>query len=195
MTAPIALIAFAEALASPESAWSLADAGFSVRGRRRNVVIHEVTALEDDYSATHAEVDELLTTLSGAESGKHVALPLDDAALWVFSRHAESPRWVFAGPRGSAAEFALDKPLQIAAALAAGMNVPPTSTAYAPNDVLARARAATGPSTCEGDHVVGKPTAPWSQLDLRHGTGAGHGGGGIGRERPDSRATVHSWDR
>jgi len=151
MTAPIALIAFAEALASPESAWSLADAGFSVhalarRGRRaalrhsRYVVIHEVTAPEDDYSATHAEVDELLTTLSGAESGKHVALPLDDAALWVFSRHAESPRWVFAGPRGSAAEFALDKPLQIAAAFAAGMNVPPTSIAYAPNDVLTRAK-------------------------------------------------------
>src|SRR4051794_3304669 len=145
MTAPIALIAFAEALASPESAWSLADAGFSVhalarRGRRaalrhsKYVVIHEVTAPEDDYSATHAEVEEVLTTLSGAESGKHVALPLDDAALWVFSRHAESPHWVFAGPRGSAAEFALDKPLQIAAALAAGMNVPPTSTAYAPND-------------------------------------------------------------
>ena len=58
----------------------------------------------------------------------------------MFSRHAETPPWVFAGPRGSAADFALDKPLQIEAALAAGMNVPRTSIAYAPNDVLTRAK-------------------------------------------------------
>jgi hypothetical protein len=151
MAAPIALIAFAEALAAPESAWSLSDAGFSVhvvarKGRRaavrhsRHVVIHEVTAPEDDCSATYADIDRLLTTLLAQESGRYVALPLDDAAVWVFNRHAETPRWIFAGPRGAAADFALDKPRQIEAALAAGMNVPRTSIAYVREDVLTRAR-------------------------------------------------------
>jgi predicted ATP-grasp superfamily ATP-dependent carboligase len=151
MTATTALIAFAEALAAPESAWSLVDAGFSVhvlarRGRRaalrhsKHVVIHEVTAPEDDYAATHAEIDGLLRTWPVTEAEKCVILPLDDAAVWMFSRHAKMPGWVFAGPRGSSADFALDKRLQIEAALAAGMNVPHTSVASTPSEVLTRAK-------------------------------------------------------
>jgi hypothetical protein len=151
MAPPIALIAFAEALAAPESVWSLADAGFSVhvlarRGRRaavrhsKHAVIHEVTAPEDDCSATCGEIDQLLTTLPAPQSGTCVTLPLDDAAVWAFSRHAAAPRWAVAGPLGAAAAFALDKPLQIEAALSAGMNVPRTSIAHGPSDVLARAK-------------------------------------------------------
>ncbi|OLE20900.1 MAG: hypothetical protein AUG49_23320 [Catenulispora sp. 13_1_20CM_3_70_7] len=120
------LIGFAEAFAAIESAWSLADAGYEVfaftrRGTKpplaasRRVRIVPVTAPEQDAAACVAEVAATAERLGAA-----VVLPLDDLAVWVCDRTGAR----IAGATGPAADFALDKRRQIAAATAAGFAVP-----------------------------------------------------------------------
>ncbi|NUR57487.1 MAG: hypothetical protein HOV87_02065 [Catenulispora sp.] len=123
------LIGFADAFAAVESAWSLADAGYEVvafsrRGTKpalaasRRVRIVPVTAPEQDAAACVGEVAEAAERLGAA-----AVLPLDDLAVWVCDRTGHR----VAGARGPAAEFALDKRLQVAAAGAAGFPVPERS--------------------------------------------------------------------
>ncbi len=128
---PTVLIGFAEAFAAIESAWSLQEAGFTVAafgraGRRpalrrvRGVSIHEVPAPELDAAATAGALRRLVSELRPS-----VVLPLDDHAVWICSRPEDVGAPV-AGPTAVAAEYALDKSLQIAAAGDAGLAVPPT---------------------------------------------------------------------
>lgn len=117
------LIGFADALAAPETAWSLVDAGYAVtvvarRGRRaalrrsRLVEVIDVTPPEQDAAATVAEVGHLLATRPFV-----TFLALDDPALWVADR---------LGVASPGAAVALDKAEQLRYAEKAGLAVPPT---------------------------------------------------------------------
>jgi predicted ATP-grasp superfamily ATP-dependent carboligase len=136
------LIGFADALAAPETAWSLAGAGFSVvafarRGSRpalrrsRGLEIIEITSPSDDVDASLAE----LCALVGREQFVAV-MPLDDSALWLCDAAARrDPGFRVAGPIGSAAELALDKRLQLQAASRAGFSVPATRCVEAAHEL------------------------------------------------------------
>lgn len=122
------LIGFADALAAPEVAASLIAAGYRVasfarRGRKvslrklSGVEIIELRAPEEDLAACEAE----LATLAAKYD---LVMPLDDQAVFVCDR-ALAPDALLAGPRGNQARLALDKRLQLLAAEAAGLAVPP----------------------------------------------------------------------
>lgn len=128
---PVVLIGFAEALAAIETAWSLQDAGFRVVAFRRaggrptlqrvrGVEVHDVPSPESDAAAAVATVRALCEALLPA-----ALLPLDDHALWV-CRQLEDIAVPLAGASGSAADCALDKSLQLQAAMQAGLLVPAT---------------------------------------------------------------------
>ena len=125
------LLGFADAFAAIESAWSLADAGhevfaFARRGTSppiaasRRVRVVPVTAPEDDAAACVADIVNVAHRL-----GATVLLPLDDLAVWV----ADRTGLLVAGATGKAADFALDKRLQVAAAEDAGFAVPQRTSA------------------------------------------------------------------
>ncbi len=127
------LIGFADALAAPETAWSLLEAGvrvvaFSHRGTRpslrrsRGVEIVEITSPADDADGALADLCALL------ESGAYDAvMPLNDGAVWLCEAAAgRVPQVPVLGPTAGPAELALDKRLQLAAAERAGLRVPPT---------------------------------------------------------------------
>ncbi|HEY4282961.1 MAG TPA: hypothetical protein VGM62_07840 [Chthoniobacterales bacterium] len=142
------LIGFAEALSAPEVAWSLIDSGYDVvaftrKGRRaalqhsRHVTTREITAPESNVEASIADLRQLLETFSTHDGTKrHVLFPLDDTAVWLCDRLSLPGSWVLAGPSGLAAEFALDKTLQLEAARAASFHVPPTHMAKTAQDVF-----------------------------------------------------------
>jgi hypothetical protein len=128
---PVVLIGFAESLAAIEATWSLQEAGFKVVAfcragirpalrRARGVEVHEVPCPEVDAAATVTAVGALCAVTAPA-----ALLPLDDQAVWVCSQLTDVGV-PLAGPAGDAAGFALDKSLQIAAAVRAGLSVPPT---------------------------------------------------------------------
>jgi predicted ATP-grasp superfamily ATP-dependent carboligase len=134
---PVVLVGFAEALSAPEVVWSLVDAGFRVtafarRGRAsalrrsRHVRCVEVQAPESDARAAEQDLARLIAD-AGPEAT--VLFPLDDTAVWLCSRQSLPPRWIMAGPTGSAAELALNKQVQCAAALRSGFAVPATHVA------------------------------------------------------------------
>src|SRR5262249_32900790 len=90
-----ALIGFAEALAAPEVAWSLVDAGFRVtafarKGRHsalrhsRKISTCEITAPESSCDAAVSDLERLVSQEKG--SALSVLFPLDDAAAWLCSR-------------------------------------------------------------------------------------------------------------
>ena len=131
-------IGFAEALSAPEVAWSLVDAGFAVtafarKGRHSalrhsaHVELLEITPPELDSETALADIENALRAGNFADGRGGVIFPLDDTALWLCSRLPDQPGWVWAGPRGPAAELALDKVIQIAAARKAGFDVLPTT--------------------------------------------------------------------
>jgi hypothetical protein len=122
---------FAEALAAIEAAWSLQGTGFKVvafcrAGSRpalrhaRGLEIHDVPHPELDATATVAAVRALCDDLAPT-----ALLPLDDTAVWVCSRLKDS-HVLLAGASGSAADYALDKSLQLEAAARVGLPVPST---------------------------------------------------------------------
>lgn len=127
------LIGFADALAAPEVAWSLLDAGahvvaFARRGRRsalrrsRHVSVIDITAPERDCRAA---LDDLARAT--ARCAPSAVMPLDDAALWLCDAAARAGLGApVAGPTGATAQLALDKGRQIAAATDAGFSVPLT---------------------------------------------------------------------
>ena len=126
------LVGFAEALAAPESIWSLADAGFrltafSRRGTRPpirhfpGVDVVEVTSPETDWHSTLADIAALASTTRA-----DALMPFDDEAVWVCSALADQTAATVVGPVGDQAVFALDKRKQMAGARAAGLHVPDT---------------------------------------------------------------------
>lgn len=142
-------IAFSEALAAPEVAWSLIDAGFEVvviarRGRHSalrhssRVAVHEVTPPELDSEAALADMERWLASRNRTADQPGVIFPLDDAAVWLFNQLRLEQGWIMAGPRGAAAELALDKEIQVRVAHAAGMKVPLSTVANTVAEVWAR---------------------------------------------------------
>jgi biotin carboxylase len=127
------LVGFAEALAAIESAWSLLDAGFEVVAfarhgsrtplrRSGSVELHELTPPELGSAAAVAELRALIAT-----TAVDAVMPLDDVALRLCAEACRGTGVVLVGPIGRQAEVALDKRLQIEAARAAGLAVPPTA--------------------------------------------------------------------
>ncbi len=121
------LIGFAEALPAPEVVFSLRAAGHRISAFARTdalplarlpVDLHVLPAPEVDSIAAKAALCDLI-----ARIGADVVLPLDDAGLWLV--HASDTGMArVTGP--DAAQVALDKVAQIAAAKAAELDVPPT---------------------------------------------------------------------
>lgn len=137
---PTILIGFADALAAIEAAWSLQRAGFRVAAFRRagqrpplrrvrGVELFDVPAPESDALGAVRAVASLIDRVAPA-----AVLPLDDHAVWVCNRIEDSSAPI-AGPIGQAAQLALDKALQIAAAERAGLRVPRTQVLDDPRDV------------------------------------------------------------
>lgn len=144
---PTVCIGFSEALAAPEVAWSLLDAGFAVTvlaRRRRNsslrhsdhVEVIEITPPEEDLAAAQADIVRTLASKVSSAGLRGVLFPLDDVALWLFTRLECPAGWVLAGPPDSAVGFAFDKAMQMASARAAGLNVLPTLVANTVSEVL-----------------------------------------------------------
>jgi hypothetical protein len=136
------LIGFGNALAAPETAWSLLESGTQVvvfmrRGARcalrrsREIEIIEITAPEHDAAAA---IEDLRAALTDERFG--ALMPLDDTSLWLADAAAAAGLPVpVIGPTGDAARLALDKSLQISAAKHAGLAVPPTQHIHALEDL------------------------------------------------------------
>jgi predicted ATP-grasp superfamily ATP-dependent carboligase len=129
------LLGFAQSLAAPEVAWSLADAGHRVlalnrRGQRpalrrsRAVSLVDVTPPEADADAACADLVAATMRL-----GVDAFMPLDDLAVWLGERTAAQIGATVVGPVGDQARMALDKRLQLASARLAGLSVPATAEA------------------------------------------------------------------
>ena len=145
---PLVCIGFAEALSAPEVAWSLLDAGceviaFARRGRRSalrhssRVAISEVTAPELGVCAALKDLRQWLDAQNTGDR-RAVFFPLDDASLWLGNRLELKDGWTLAGARGTQAELALDKAVQICSAQVAGLSVPATTIATTAADVSVR---------------------------------------------------------
>ena len=140
-------ILFSEALPSPEVAWSLVDAGFRVvviarKGYRSalhyssRVVVKEIAPPEINYMKALAELEEHLHSLETGSDEERVIFPIDDTAVWLCSRKAPNSKWILAGPRGSAADLAINKWVQVQKAREAGLRVPTTQIAYTNEEVF-----------------------------------------------------------
>jgi hypothetical protein len=142
VTGSTVLMGFGNALAAPETAWSLLESGTRVvafvrRGTRcalrraHGVEIVEITAPEQD---ARAAVADLRAAVDSERFG--ALMPLDDTSLWLCNEAAAGGLPVpVVGPTGAAAELALDKALQVAAAQRAGLAVPPTCVVHAVSDL------------------------------------------------------------
>lgn len=160
------LIGFAEAMAAPEVAWSLVDAGFRViafarRGKAsalrhsRYVECHEVTAPESDINASLPELSALMSSLETHANGAQLVLfPLDDKAVWLCSRVKLNGSWLLAGPQGTRADLALNKYLQVEAAKNAGFNVPQSALIRTASDLLAFCAEAAYPIILKQNECV-----------------------------------------
>jgi predicted ATP-grasp superfamily ATP-dependent carboligase len=137
------LIGFADALAAPETAWSLLEAGtpvvaFAKRGSRpalrrsRTIKLAEVTSPAEDARQAVADIRAL------AESGAFQAvMPLDDDSVWLCrAALGDGPPIPVVGPVGDAAELSLNKRLQLDAARSAGFHVPPTRQIDSIDDLM-----------------------------------------------------------
>lgn len=137
------LIGFADALAAPECAWSLLEAGCSVaafakRGSRpplrrcKEIILLEMTSPSVDLNAARADFHGFL------ESGRFSAvMPLDDDSVWLCSAAARDGAQIpVLGPTDERAELALDKRLQLDAAARAGFAVPPTTHIESIDDIV-----------------------------------------------------------
>ena len=134
------LIGFAEALPAPEVVFSLRAAGhrISAFARRGDLVLrhleldslHVIPAPEKSIS----DAAEALRSLFLKPSAPDLVMPLDDSGLWLVN-HALADTGRIAGATGHQAKVALDKSLQIEAASAAGLPVPPTQVVRTPTEL------------------------------------------------------------
>jgi hypothetical protein len=147
MSAPKVLIGFAEAMAAPEVAWSLVDAGFHVvsfaRRERasalrhsRYVECHEICSPESDLQASLSDLCALMDSVQAKASGAPlIFFPLDDKAVWLGNKLKPADEWLLAGPTGAQAELGLNKYVQTQMARQAGFNVPQTLLARTSNEI------------------------------------------------------------
>ncbi|HWS45581.1 MAG TPA: hypothetical protein VN636_06955, partial [Acidimicrobiia bacterium] len=135
------LVGFADAIAAPEAAWSLADAGFLVstfsRAGRR-VALTRSSAVEQKLDVTPPERDAEATVrdlqrIAGTGAFDAV-LPLDDQAIWTCARAFAGSTVTVVGPSGALADLALDKREQLEIAEAAGFQCFPTTVVTEPAD-------------------------------------------------------------
>ena len=126
------LVGFAESLAAIESAWMLRDAGYEVhaftrRGRRPalgrspGITVHSLTSPQVSAAGC---VDEIVALCGRLDA--EFLVPFDDDAVWLLDAAYLSVPARVVGPVGPQAVLALDKRLQCAAAVAAGLDVPET---------------------------------------------------------------------
>jgi hypothetical protein len=181
------LIGFADALAAPEAAWSLLDAGYRVtafakRGSRppvrlcHGVTVVEITAPEQDAARAVAELEALAGAADFA-----ALMPLNDSAVWLCDRIRERGLGLpIAGPTAQRAALALDKRLQVQAAARAGFDVPPTRVVRTVEDGLA----------IDELPVALKPSHPVSEQDGRLARSPNHFCG----TRAELERTVRAWD-
>jgi len=160
------LVGFAEALSAPETVWSLVDAGFQVvafarKGRpsalrqSRHVICHDICPPESDLQTSLAELQALLTSMSGdADGSTRILFPLDDKAVWLASNAQLGKNWLLAGPRGTTATLALNKCVQTQSARDAGFNVPKTLLARTAADVLSFTAAQSFPIILKASECV-----------------------------------------
>lgn len=130
------LIGFADALAAPEVAFSLHDAGFGVKAFTRAGARCSLAALPFiDMLEVPAPERGVARALDGLQRAVDTAdaellMPLDDIALWgvhQLSLRGGMPLGVRPlTPRPDAVGVALDKRLQVEVATRAGLRVPPT---------------------------------------------------------------------
>src|SRR5258708_28549520 len=132
MSSSKVLIGFAEAMAAPEVAWSLVDAGFQVisfarRGRAsalrhsRHVVCHEICPPESDLQTSLSELQALMDSIRAEADGvRLIFFPIDDKAVWLGSKLRPTNDWLIAGPTGAQAECALNTMRQTEMARKAG---------------------------------------------------------------------------
>lgn len=130
------MIGFAESLAAPEVAFSLYDQGFSIQAFTRDidkcalrhlsfVALHEIPSPEKNLEQALLAIGDLV-----ASTDCQALMPMDDDALWLLSRLREQGRlpgatsFIFAAP--DAARIALNKDIQVDAAVACGLKTPPT---------------------------------------------------------------------
>ena len=168
MQQPTVLIGFAEAMAAPETLWSLVDAGFSViafarKGRAsalrhsRHVVCHEICAPESDLNAALADLQSLLISVGVQTNGAQpVLFPLDDRAVWLCSQLPSVSGQVLAGPKGMCADLALNKSLQVGMAREAGFNVPQTALVRTAEELLDFCSSAEFPIVLKAVECVSK---------------------------------------
>jgi predicted ATP-grasp superfamily ATP-dependent carboligase len=127
------LIGFADALAAPECAFSLIDAGYDVIAFARQsskpplryvkgIRVIEITSPELDAMAAAKDIAAAASTY-----GAVAIMPVDDVALWLCAEIelADSTAQIV-GPTKSSALLALDKRLQLDVAIEAGFAVPET---------------------------------------------------------------------
>lgn len=155
MSRVTALIGFAEALAAPEVAWSLVDAGFNViafarKGRQaplrhsRHVTVREICPPEVDVQIAQSDLQSLMASLQSTDD-RQILFPLDDTAVWLCSILRLERPWILAGPHGPAAELALDKDVQTRMASDAGFSVPQTFLVRTANELRSACRDASLP--------------------------------------------------
>ena len=136
------LIGFAEALSAPEVVFSLLGAGHSVSAFARADSVKDLPLRHLPLQALHGlpapETDaagaaDALAALMQQADAPDLVLPLDDSGLWITAR-AAIPSTRIAGASSEAVLAALDKTVQIEAAQAAGLQVPPTQILRTPDD-------------------------------------------------------------
>jgi hypothetical protein len=187
LTQTTVLIGFGNALAAPETAWSLLESGARVvafvrRGTRcalrrsRDVEMIEITAPEQD---ARAAVADLRAAVADERFG--ALMPLDDTALWLCSAAAAGVLPVpVVGPTGAAAQLALDKSLQVAAALRAGFAVPRTHHVDTTADLAALSEFP----------IVLKPALAMAERDGRLARGTAY----VCANAAELAAAARSWD-
>lgn len=136
------LIGFADEVAGPEVAFSVLDAGFEVLAFTRRgaapslnrcpaVRVVEITTPVDDARAALRDLERQVEA-----TRPDVILPLGDDVLALCDSAGEEVRSRVAGPTGAHARFALDKRLQMGAALLAGFDVVPTRSFESADELL-----------------------------------------------------------
>ena len=184
-TSPV-LIGFADALAAPESAWSILESGsrvvaFARRGSRpplrrcKAIRIVEITPPEHDLGRALADLRALV-----AREPFAAVMPLDDGAVWLCDGALQDSPVAVAGPTGTLAELALDKRLQLDAAARAGLSIPPTRSIDSLDDLL---RLSEFP-------VVLKPARPVSDRGGRLVRGANY----VCGTRTELEAAADAWN-
>jgi len=134
------LIGFAEALPAPEVVFSLLAGGHRVSAFTRSenlplarLPLEKIHTLPAPEESVHESCKALMLIMKSNES-PDIILPLDDTGLWLVNTAlGDDPR--SAGAMGPQAQVALDKALQIQAAIRAGMSVPETTVVRRPADL------------------------------------------------------------